>query len=216
MARSTLPPLDEAKLEIETAALRDVIAKLTIAWSYMESTLSLLLKGMLRDESGLYASAIYYSPASADVRIKIVDSTIQVFARASKEHARIMGCWRHTSARINRAKAVRNTVAHSVIGYSPTKTRWHTRLSPAPYDFRRNAPATPRQLPGMSTNDIKQAILAMDETAGELNGFLIIIDAVAERNDRTLRETLLELEARHSTEHPQKAARKTLKPKGQP
>lgn len=216
MSKSPHPPFDASKMEIESAKLRDAIAAMTIAWSHLESTLSLLLMRILRDGSGL-ASAIYYSPASADVRIKIVDSALNIVAQSSPEHRRIMDCWRHTMSRINRAKAMRNTVAHSVIGYSSTPTRWHVRLTSAPYDFRRNVPADKRrQLPGMSRNDIIQATTATGETSSEVGEFLLIVDSVAALDWRTLRKTLLELEDRRSTEPPQKGVRKPPKQKRPP
>jgi hypothetical protein len=217
MKKSKHPPFDKAKIEAESAKLRDAIASLIIAWSHLESTLSVMLATILRDKSGRFASAIYYSPASADVRIKIVDSAFNVLSQISKEQARIMECWRRTVTHINRAKAMRNTVAHSVIGFSPTQSQWHTRLVRAPYDFRKDTPADSRhQLPGMSANDITQATDATNNTSSEIGRFIEIVEAVAADNKRALQDRLLELEGGRLTATPLKNAQKPPKRKRQP
>jgi hypothetical protein len=216
MNNSSPPPFDQAQIEPQCAALRNAIAELIITWSHLESGLSCLLAKILQDPTVAFASAIYFSPASADVRIKIVDSALDVLAQQTDSYDQIMDCWRRTLSRINRAKAVRNTVAHGVIGFSATKTRWHVRLTAPPFDFKRNAPSSRNgQLSGMSTNDLTQATKSLKETADEVGLIIMIVGAVYDRDLQALQDTLLELEGHRLKATPPKVVQKPAKRKRQ-
>ena len=165
-----------ARLAAEHASLREALATITLEWSHVENKFAAVLQRVLNDPEphgmpGLLASAIYFAPTGAEVRINIVDAAFLTLAEMSAHHERIIHAWQHVIAHATKTRRVRNAVAHGMIitVNSPSRKN-HIRLTAPMADFRRIGGAIAKnQLPGLSSHDIMQSAQQMVELCKALS-----------------------------------------------
>jgi hypothetical protein len=191
-----------ARLAAEHASLREALATITLQWSHVENKFAEVLQNVLgspepRGMPGLLASAIYFAPTGAEVRINIVDAAFLTLAEMSPYHERIIHAWQHVIDRATKTRRVRNTVAHGMITtVGRGSGRNHIRLTAPMLDFRRIGGAIAKnQLPGLSSHDIMQSAQKMVDLYNALNQCSEIASALRAGNATTLLEILAQLEA---------------------
>jgi hypothetical protein len=185
------------KLAQEHLALREAISQIVLAWSNIENDFMLVLQGVLNDPTGAIASAIYFAPASAEVRMKIVDRALDAHIEGSQYYERISRAWQHTLHAANRVKKTRNTVSHGQLVTVGWNGKNHIRLTAPLFNFRPFAAAhSKRQLPGLSSNDIRKSASKMAEVGQAVVLFVKVADAIHEKSDTRLIEILTEIERR--------------------
>jgi hypothetical protein len=210
-----------AKMAADTKAIREGIVQITLAWAAVEGSMSLLLREVLGDASGEIAFAIYYSPASAEVRFKIVDAAFCELMGQSElkpaEFRVLMEPWMTLYGRLNNLKEFRNATAHGSISTFARFEKNYVRLMPPIFDFRRIVPSVRnRQIPGLSAHDVTVGATAIWEIIPKIGLFFPIARARRERDDATLQKTLAQAAASLTIPAPQPVARKQPKPHTQP
>ena len=212
-SESSLFPKEQ---RLEFRRLREAILELLHTWADIETHFSVLLGEILGDvpRAPLLASAIYFAPSGIDARFRIVDGALTVAIRELDARDHVAALWARLLVSLNRSKNVRNAVAHGQISLiiGNRKRRSQARLLPPAGDiFRLDEKIQRRQLPGLSSNDLRQSARKaynLAEAVGEITRWL----AAARRSDTdTSREILAGLEDRLRTSDPQQGAPK--KPK---
>jgi hypothetical protein len=179
----------------EQKALHGSISRIVLAWSDLENALMLVLRSVLNEPSGAIASAIYFSPASAEVRIKLVDSAFDTLAGYSPNYPRIMEVWRRARGSVHRLKNTRNAVSHGQIITIFQFGKNHVRLTAPMFNFKALGVAhQKRQLPGLSSNDIIQSAIRMGQVSNVMSHFSAVCEMVHKKSETTLLETLLRAE----------------------
>jgi hypothetical protein len=210
-----------AKLQAEHKALQEGILEITAAWAAIETDMAGLLRDILADPTGDVAFAIYFSPASSEVRFRIVDAGYcglmgETRLKAS-DFERLIAPWRVFMDKLNRAKELRNAVAHGTIGTIGAYGKTHVRLVPPIFNFRRIFPSVQkRQLAGLSGHDITTGAKNMWSISEKAALFGAIARARHGSDDEALRKAILAAEASLMTSAPQPAAPKKPKRHTQP
>jgi hypothetical protein len=198
MPKSRDDKAEFAQLAAENASLREALATITLEWSHVENKFAQVLRDVLAsDPRGLFASAVYFAPAGAEVRINIVDAAFLTLAEMSPHHERVIHAWQHVIARATKVRRTRNAVAHGMITTvnSPSGKN-HIRLTAPMFDFRRLGAAMAKdQLPGLSSHDILQSATQMVELGKRLNQCAAVASALRSGDEPTLLGILAQLEA---------------------
>jgi hypothetical protein len=194
-----------ARLAAEQASLREALVNITLEWSHVENNFAYVLQSILREPSALFASAIYFAPAGAEVRINIVDAAFITLAEMSPHHERVIHAWQHVVAHATKTRRVRNAVAHGmIVTIKSLSGKNHVRLTAPLFDFRRIGSAiAKKQLPGLSSHDIMQSAKQMVELRKALDLCANVASALMDRNETTLLQKLAQLEADLKIEPPQ-------------
>jgi hypothetical protein len=126
-------------------------------WANVENRFATLLHNVIKDSSGEIAFAIFFAPSSMEIRFKIGDSALKA-SLEGQDHSDFLCLWARLYNSIQQSKDIRNAVAHGAIGSYSSNNRNHIRLLPPIFDFGRLLPKIrKRQLPGYSSNDIRQS-----------------------------------------------------------
>lgn len=171
---------DSARLIEETAALRNAIVNITLAWSGVETSLALVLKACAEPQgTGDIAFAIFYSLASADARLGVVDAAFTTLIQKSPHEDDILSVWKPLTDSINKRKRVRNAVAHGQIVTSCIHGKNHVRLAPQIFDWKRMIPRTRiRQPVGLKAADIDHCTSVMGKISNIIPRFGGIADHI--------------------------------------
>lgn len=191
--------IDQQKMIEEHKTIREAIVNITLAWSHLENTLALILARVI-DPVGpaTYAFAIFYSVASADAKISIVDAVFTTLLESSPHEQKIRPLWEKTLKLVSRVKKVRNAVAHGQISTTAIGGKNYVRLTPPIFDWRRmHPPVLKGQPPGLSAHDLDQTARRIGKVTSLLDHHLALVQALIYRNvpDEVLLEKLQELEA---------------------
>ena len=182
------------KLLVENLALREAVSEIILAWSSIEGELALILRNVIGDGPGDVASAIYFAPASSEVRIRIVDAAFTERIKPTPHGANIVDQWARFLKILSRLKDTRNAVGHGSIVTIARYGKNHARLTAPIFDFRRISPALARrQLPGLSSNDIRQSVKRMGKAGEILTLFIQIVDPHVLNNEPILLEKLAQV-----------------------
>ena len=102
--------------------------------------------------------AIYYSPTSFEARSEIVGNAVIQIASEQKALSELLPIWTKISEKVDRARRLRNAVAHgSPITHLTKRWKMHVRWSPPAFDvIRIGRKRSEGQLPGISERDIAQ------------------------------------------------------------
>ena len=210
-----------AKLRAQTNEIHEGIVQVTMAWSYIESSMAMLLAKVLKDAEGEIASAIYFSPGSSEVRFKIVDYAFRELCGRSKTEPEtfeiLIAPWQVVLKQLKRLKGVRNKVAHGQVSSVARFGKNHVRLTPPFFHFAPMVDAhRARQLPGLSGNDIKQSAAKMWALAQTIDLFLPIAKAIHAKDEAALQQALLAAAASLTKAPPQPGDPTPPKPESQP
>jgi hypothetical protein len=139
----------------------DAIAQANTTWSRVENAMASLLEWLLGYSHDYVALHIYFAPSNTETRFKIVDTVAHVKWQNYTTHD-LWAEWVSVKEGVDRAKNVRNRIAHGEIHGPGRKVKgtWkhQVRLTASSYDLGRTwKEHKPRQWPGMSTHDVKAA-----------------------------------------------------------
>jgi hypothetical protein len=137
------------------------IAHANTSWARVENAMASLLEWLLGYSSDKVALHIYFAPNNTETRFKIVDTVARLNWQNYSTHD-LLTEWAAIKIAVDRAKEVRNRIAHGEVHGPGRKIRgkWVTqvRLTPSSFDIgRRVKEWKPRQWPGLSLHDVKAA-----------------------------------------------------------
>lgn len=137
------------------------IAHANTSWARVENAMASLLEWLLGYSSDNVALHIYFAPNNTETRFKIVDTVARLQWQNYSTHDLVTE-WMAIKTAVDRAKEVRNRIAHGEVHGPGRKIRgkWVTqvRLTPSSFDIgRRFKEWKPRQWPGLSLHDVKAA-----------------------------------------------------------
>jgi hypothetical protein len=173
---TTRPISDDDKRALaEQEAIRLGVADVTFAWAYVENYMVMLLAEILGHKTRDLASAIYFSPASLEVRIKIVDNALRRLLVNSAVAGPLLAKWTPLMNKLGQLRKTRNHVAHgqlAVFGANEGRPSFARLTAPifAMYDeISRGYIAG--QKPGMGSNELKTASRAVDRACKRILEF---------------------------------------------
>src|SRR5262249_39243966 len=151
------------KIAAEHRAIREAMLSLMFTWAGLENTLSIFLGKIIRDPSNALASAIYFTPPNTETRLNIISSVLKMAIGGSPHYeAAIAPAWTRFTKSFGRRKSVRNQVAHGHITTANVSGKNYARLTSPLFDFARiGGPLSQGNLPGLSSNDIRQSAAAI-------------------------------------------------------
>jgi hypothetical protein len=167
-------------------------------WSELETALSTLFYEILHTEprSSLIPYVIYYSPEGFDAREKIVDKTLRQFLRENPKSSAIEPHWDRIHDELNKAREMRNKIAHGAPLILGIRGKNYVRHSPPAFDVNRVGNLIPTgTIPGVSVEEISRAnkkIIKLVECVDAINR---AIAAFSQDGADTLLRTLPPLEA---------------------
>jgi hypothetical protein len=199
MASETPPlqpdPKEIARLDAESARLRDSVAAITFAWAAVENSMTLVLARVIKDPIGDLASAIFFAPSALETRLAIVNSAVREIIHFLSIKTDVEKPWSTIMNRLGRLKETRNKVAH---GQQQTfispRNRRHIRLMPPLYNVQAARSHPSRQIPGLSANDISGSARSVHKTVKSIDLFQEIVPLIHTREISSLQQRLVALE----------------------
>jgi len=167
-------------------------------WSHLETALSALLYEILhiQPRSSLIPYVIYYSPDGFDARQKIVVRVLQRFIRENPKCVVLKRHWETINNELQKAKDIRNKVAHGaplILGIRGNK---YIRHSPPAFDVRLVGELIPTgTIPGLSVEEIKKANQKINKLAECIDDTNRAIAAFHQFGPDTLQKSLPPLDA---------------------
>lgn len=146
---------DHERIEREHMAIRDAVVAFNSKFAALETALSALLYSILNLANSKLAYAIYYSPTSFDARATLVENCIIQIASEQAPLAEIPALWKKIVKKINRARNLRNALAHGAQTTLMVNNKPHARFTAPAFDvIRIGRVLSERQIPGLTANDI--------------------------------------------------------------
>jgi hypothetical protein len=131
------------------------IARTLKCWTRIEMGMVSLLAELLGPSKQYEAYLIYYAPNNTETRFKIVNVVARFAWEKYTEH-NLISEWKSIEEKLNRAKLLRNSIAHGVVEVVSKKGKtFQARLVAHPLDITRRWKEAPRQWPGKSVHDVK-------------------------------------------------------------
>ncbi|AOO81230.1 hypothetical protein BHK69_12820 [Bosea vaviloviae] len=141
------------------------------------------------------AYAIYFSPSGFDARSEIVDNVLKQFMFENGELGSLRNLWDRVFLKVQRARKVRNTIAHASPQTLVINGRSHARLTAPAFDvIRLGRKIADRQIPGLTASDIAEAVQTAHFARDRVDEVNRVFEAFY-RERPVLPQRLLELEA---------------------
>lgn len=180
------------------------VADVTFAWANLENYMVMVLAQIILDKTTFLASAIYFTPASIDNRVKIVENALKAIVADTPAEAPLLGKWHSLANRLIRQRKTRNKVAHShitIISGTPSYARLTTPMLKRDPD--EDAAMRKGQKPGMGSNELRNSAKATHSVGKEIVRFVSYVKLVQAADYATLLQKLSEAEvAIQTTHHP--------------
>jgi hypothetical protein len=180
--------LVDPRITAENQAICESVGDLTMAWARIENTMAILLIAITRDETDQIAPAIYFSPASIDVRVRLVDAALKQYVKSTimEQHFkdRLLAVWGSCLVVLNRLRKTRNKVAHgqiAVFGSHQGRPPFARLTTPAlqPNEAQIETYLKGKK-PGMGSNEIRGSVKAVDALNARLWPITLCIRALNE------------------------------------
>ena len=153
---------EHERREEEYKKLRSYMVSFSISWSELEMALGNLLSEILNIPHSRIAHAVYYTPPAFDTRVKIIDSTIYQIIKENNDLSELTKLWEKLFKKINEIREKRNLIAHGSPCTFLINGKQHLRFAPPAFDIVRIHPKKDkRQLPGLSVDDMKRAVIKL-------------------------------------------------------
>jgi hypothetical protein len=188
----------DRRLLAEQEAIHVGVARIVFAWAKIENWMVLLLQRILKHESHEIASAIYFTPAALEVRIKLVNAALEALVARKAVGTPLLKEWKTILNTLNRLRKTRNKIAHGDI------TVFHPIGGPPPV-----ARLTPpmmvnqdeaiqewvrtRKLPGLGSNELTNSVNALMQVEKRIIRFWNFVDLIHEDAHATLLQKLGEV-----------------------
>jgi hypothetical protein len=188
---------EDRRMIKEQEDIRLGVADVTFAWANVENCMVMVLAQILRDPAGNIASAIYFTPASIEIRMNIVDNTLRALTTGTSPEKPLLDRWRAVMERLNRLRKTRNKVAHGeLVIFSGTRFGGGSfaRLT-APMlklDDDKEELLYRGQKPGMGSNELHQSAVAVNSTANRVIRFAEFVRLLQTGDNATLLQKLSE------------------------
>lgn len=183
------------RLQREHEAIRNNVIRFNAVFSHLETALSALLYSALNIQNSQVAYAIYFSPTGFDARAEIVDNVLKQFIFENKELTPLQPLWDQVFTRIQRARRIRNTIAHASPQTLIVNGRSHARLTAPAFDvIRLGRKIADRQIPGLTASDIAEAVQTAHSASERIDDVNRVFEAFY-REHSALPQKLLALEA---------------------
>jgi hypothetical protein len=156
----------------EILALRLAMADAISAWAHLEDALCALLGTILQSNLTNFGPAVYFGPSAAETRIAIVERAVSEFSSNLRIGSQMFAVWRTIEAKLNRARKVRNKLAHGSVVLIKWRNGKRRPSITGPFfglDFEANQP------PGLSLHDVKAANHTFDFCSGVIRQFTEIV-----------------------------------------
>jgi hypothetical protein len=199
---------DRAAIE-EQDAIRRGVADLTFAWASVENAMVMLLAELLRYPSGYVgsghlASAIYFTPASIEVRTKLVESAVKCRVRlacanltsGAQIEAHMLEEWGLVMTRLTRLRKTRNKVAHgemTVFGGTANAPGYARLTAPMlKMDDDREEALLKGQKPGLGSNELKTSTTAVILAVEQIRNFWPLVQLLDDGDSASLLQRFAE------------------------
>ncbi len=196
----TTRPISESDKHIiaEHDAIRAGIADVTLAWGALETELAYLLSAVLKADPEL-GGAIYFSPASAEVRVGIVDAALKQIVARHAVQAALLPKWASIINTMKHLRKTRNKVAHGTISHfhpGGESASYARLVDPMLKDDMALAKAmSKRQKPGMGSNELKESVIAVHQLRSRVHRFRKFVQLFHAGDIATLLQKLGKAEA---------------------
>lgn len=167
-------------------------------WSELETALSALLYETLHIEprSSHIPYVIYYSPDGFDARQKVVDKVLRQSSQENPKSNVIEPHWEVIVKELDRARKMRNNIAHGAPLILGIRGKNYVRHSPPAFDVNRVGNLIPNgTIPGVSAKEISQANKKIIKLVECIDATNRTIAAFYQHGPETLQETLSLLES---------------------
>jgi hypothetical protein len=152
---------DFERLRQEHEKLREAILAHRNVWAELEIALSALLYEVLRVQprSSRIAYAIYYSPTGFEARSTLVDNAVIQLIAENAGLAALGSPWRLLCRQVDRARSIRNAIAHGTQTTLHIGDKRYARLTSPAFDVIRVARIISKgQVPGISADVLSDAV----------------------------------------------------------
>src|SRR5262245_6351507 len=152
---------ESARNEKEHEKLNGAILTHHRGWVQLELALSALLYEILRVEprSSHLAYAIYYSPTGFEARAAQVNNALIQLISENASLAALEPRWSSLDRKINKARTMRNIVAHGAPNNLVLRGKTHVRLTSPAFDvIRMGRVVLKGQIPGIGVGDLITAV----------------------------------------------------------
>ena len=188
--------------ERELRELDSVIVHHMKLWSQLETALSALFYEILHIEprSSHIPYVIYYSPDGFDAREKIVDKAFRQFLRENPQSSVIEPHWDIIHDELNKAREMRNKIAHGAPLILGIRGETYVRHSPPAFDINRVGNLIPTgTIPGVPVEKISRSNKSIIKLVECIDATNRAIAAFYRDGPDTLRQTLPPLGASLTT-----------------
>jgi hypothetical protein len=115
---------EKLKIEEDFETMKQAVLDVTLNWAHLENGIAFLLESIISRSNYQFGFAIYFSVASADARLKIIDEVInELFEKQKntrnllkhKDLKKLEDTWKRLFQKLGKIKTTRNKVTHGNI-----------------------------------------------------------------------------------------------------